>query len=212
MKSFKKANSYSIAFGLIWFFILFCSIISLPSQNLYSDSKSKNTQKLVAAAMHLTSDQVIYDPSYFRLQYPMGDVPADRGVCTDVIIRAYRKIGIDLQERVHVDMKKNFHLYPKNWGLKKPDSNIDHRRVPNLQVYFSRFGRVKRISNNSEDYTPGDIVTWDLGRGIPHIGIVVDRLSRDGKRNLIVHNVGAGQVMEDFLFRYKITGHYNYIH
>jgi len=164
--------------------------------------------RLSEAAIGLTKQHVIYDPSYFRLAYPNGDVPADRGVCTDVVIRAYRKLGIDLQVRVHEDMRVNFNLYPARWSLTKPDQNIDHRRVPNLMVFFGRFGTVKSTSVIPENYVPGDIVCWDLGRGITHIGVVVNRKSLDGKRYLIVHNIGAGQVMEDRLFEWKVIGHY----
>jgi len=168
------------------------------------------SQRLSDAALALTQQGVRYDPGYYRIDYPNGDVPADRGVCTDVIIRAYRKLGIDLQKEVHEDMKANFSLYPKTWGLTTTDTNIDHRRVPNLMKFFERKGKVKPISENPEDYLPGDIVCWNLGGGITHIGIVVDKKSGDGKRPLIVHNIGAGQVLEDCLFSFRITGHYAY--
>ena len=166
--------------------------------------------RLSEAAMALTQTPVTYDGSYFRIAYPNGDVPADKGVCTDVIIRAYRKLNIDLQKEVHEDMRANFSKYPQNWGLKNTDTNIDHRRVPNLMTFFSRHGTVKPVSSNAEDYLPGNIVSWDLGRGIGHIGIVVNKKSDDGERYLIVHNIGAGQVMQDCLFSYPITGHYSY--
>ena len=167
--------------------------------------------QLADSALTLTKQQVRYDASYVRISYPNGDVPANTGVCTDVIVRAYRKLGIDLQKEVHEDMRANFSKYPKNWGLTRPDRNIDHRRVPNLMVFFSRFGTVKKISQNPNDYHPGDIVCWDLnGRGQTHIGIVSKKKSRDGKRNLIIHNVGSGQVLEDCLFKWKIIGHYAY--
>lgn len=165
---------------------------------------------LSQAAIELTKQRVIYDPSYFSIPYPNGDVPADRGVCTDVIIRAYRIIGIDLQKEVHEDMKINFGLYPKNWGLTKTDKNIDHRRVPNLMVYFKRYGKELPITGKADDYKPGDIVCWNLGGGIKHIGLVIDKKSTDGKRPLIVHNIGAGQVIEDCLFNFTIIGHYAY--
>lgn len=175
-------------------------------------SKAQNqfAQKLSDAALSLTKDKVTYDPAYFTLKYPNGDVPADKGVCTDVVIRAYRKLGIDLQKEVHEDMAKNFSKYPKTWGLKKPDTNIDHRRVPNLQVFFTRFGKSKSIETKPELYVPGDIVTWILPGNLTHIGIVVNKKSADGKRYLIVHNIGAGQVIEDCLFKFTITGHYQY--
>jgi len=174
------------------------------------NSQFQPSQKLAIAAIALTKDRVTYDPVYRKIGYPNGDVPTDKGVCTDVIIRAYRKLGIDLQKEVHLDMQKNFSKYPSKWGLKKPDTNIDHRRVPNLQVFFSRFGKVKPVTSDPSDYSPGDIVTWMLPGSLPHIGVVVHRKSKDGKRPLIVHNVGRGQVLEDFLFKYPITGHYTY--
>ncbi|UII74452.1 DUF1287 domain-containing protein [Flagellimonas sp. HMM57] len=162
------------------------------------------------AALELTEQNVTYDPSYFSMDYPNGDVPSDKGVCTDVVIRAYRKLGIDLQKEVHEDMKANFNVYPKIWGLRTTDKNIDHRRVPNLMTYFKREGAEKSISDNASDYLPGDVVCWNLGGAITHIGIVVDKKSSDGKRNLIVHNIGRGQVLEDMLFDFKIIGHYRY--
>lgn len=158
----------------------------------------------------LINDDVIYDPSYFSIDYPNGDVPKNKGVCTDVVIRAYRKVGIDLQLEVHEDMKAHFGKYPNNWGLQSTDRNIDHRRVPNLMTFFERRGEVKGITNNPSDYDPGDIVCWNLGGGITHIGIVIDQKSSDGQQNLIVHNIGSGQVIEDILFDYKIIGHYRY--
>lgn len=166
--------------------------------------------KLFDSAIELTKQKVTYDPSYFSIEYPNGDVPSNKGVCTDVVIRAYRKIGIDLQKLVHEDMKANFSVYPKIWGLKTTDKNIDHRRVPNLMTFFKRKGSEKKISTNAQDYIPGDIVCWNLGGAITHIGIVVNKKSEDGKRNLIVHNIGGGQVLADCLFDYKIIGHYRY--
>ena len=166
--------------------------------------------QLSDSALTLTKQKVIYDPSYFRLDYPNGDVPFNKGVCTDVIIRAYRKVGIDLQQLVHEDMKANFEKYPKNWGLTKPDKNIDHRRVPNLMVYFSRFGKALSTSKNETDYKLGEIVCWDLGNGITHIGIIINKKSTDNKRYLVVHNIGCGQVLADCLFDFKIIGHYEF--
>ena len=167
--------------------------------------------KLSDAAIALTKDHVVYDPSYFTIGYPNGDVPSGKGVCTDVVIRAYRKLGIDLQQKVHEDMKGNFSKYPQRWKLTRPDKNIDHRRVPNLMTFFSRFGEELSISQTAADYKPGDIVCWNLGGAITHIGVVVNKKNADGKRFLIVHNIGGGQVMEDVLFAYKIIGHYRYI-
>jgi hypothetical protein len=167
-------------------------------------------QRLADSALVLTKQNVVYDPSYRVIAYPNGDVPSDKGVCTDVVIRAYRKLGIDLQKLVHEDMKANFNKYPNNWGLKSTDRNIDHRRVPNLMKFFSRHGDVKKITYNPNDYEPGDIVCWDLGKGITHIGIVSKIKSSDKKRYLIVHNIGDGQVLEDCLFEFKIIGHYQF--
>ena len=144
----------------------------------------------------------------FALPYPGGDVPADTGVCTDEVIRAYRAVGIDLQKEVHEDMVANFSAYPRKWGRREPDSNIDHRRVPNLMVFFSRKGESLPITDRAEDYAPGDLVTWDLGGGLTHIGMVVDRKTMFTRRYMIVHNIGAGPKMEDVLFNWKITGHY----
>ncbi len=166
--------------------------------------------QLSDAAIELTRQKVDYDPAYFVIAYPNGDVPQGKGVCTDVIIRAYRKLGVDLQKEVHEDMSGNFHLYPKNWGLKKPDKNIDHRRVPNLMTYFKRHGNSLEISQDPAQYQPGDLVTWDLGKGIAHIGIVINKKSADNTRNQIVHNIGNGQEIADCLFSFKITGHYRY--
>ncbi|MCY0969159.1 DUF1287 domain-containing protein [Chryseobacterium wangxinyae] len=177
---------------------------------VFSNAQNQFAQKLSDAALSLTKDKVTYDPAYYSIKYPNGDVAADKGVCTDVIIRAYRKLGIDLQKEVHEDMKKNFSKYPKKFGLKKPDTNIDHRRVPNLMVFFAKFGKSKSIENNPALYVPGDIVTWLLPGNLTHIGIVVNKKSADGKRYLIVHNIGGGQVIEDCLFKFTITGHYQY--
>jgi uncharacterized protein len=162
------------------------------------------------AALLLTFDKVEYNPSYFSIKYPNGDVPANKGVCTDVIIRAYRKLGIDLQQEVHEDMKIDFDSYPKTWHLKKTDKNIDHRRVPNLMKFFSRHGKSLAVSSVPSDYQPGDIVTWHLGKGVTHIGIVVSKKSLDNKRYLVVHNIGNGQELSDCLFSFTITGHYQF--
>ena len=167
-------------------------------------------QQLADSALTLTHGQVTYDPRYYAIDYPNGDVPKNKGVCTDVLIRAYRKLGIDLQKEVHLDMKANFDLYPDHWGLKTTDKNIDHRRVPNLMTFFERHGEVRPITDLATDYTPGDIVCWNLGGGVTHIGIVANKKSRDGKRPLIIHNIGAGQVAQDCLFDYKIIGHYRF--
>jgi uncharacterized protein YijF (DUF1287 family) len=168
-------------------------------------------RQLADSSILLTFQKVKYDPGYYRIAYPGGDVPADRGVCTDVIIRAYRKMGVDLQKLIHEDMLAHFEEYPHLWGMKKTDSNIDHRRVPNMATFFGRHGTVLKISGNAADYRPGDIVTWDLGGGIPHIGIIINRKNTQGTNFLVVHNIGRGQIMEDCLFRFRITGHYQYM-
>ena len=173
-------------------------------------SQSDFYNRLSDAALSLTQQHVLYDAEYFVIPYPNGDVPADRGVCADVIIRAYRKLGIDLQKEVHEDMKQHFSAYPHLWGLKTTDANIDHRRVPNLMKFFSRKGTVLPITQNPNDYQAGDIVCWNLGGSITHIGIVVNKKSADGLRPLFVHNIGGGQVLADCLFSFKIIGHYRY--
>jgi uncharacterized protein YijF (DUF1287 family) len=168
-------------------------------------------EKLSNAAISIIDKNVVYTPDYVSIKYPNGDVPAKTGVCSDVVIRAYRKLGIDLQKEVHEDMKANFSKYPTKWGLKKTDTNIDHRRVPNLEVFFERKGKKLEVSNNPNDYKTGEIVTWMINGKLPHIGIVTHKKSSDGKRPLLVHNVGGGQVLEDCLFSYDIVGHYKYI-
>jgi uncharacterized protein len=160
---------------------------------------------LVDAARAQIGVTVHYDPAYRSLDYPGGDVPIDRGVCTDVIVRAYRALGVDLQVLVHEDMTAAFAAYPQNWGLTRPDRNIDHRRVPNLAVFFARHSQELTISQRPADYAPGDIVTWRLASGVPHIGIVSDRLSDRGVP-LIIHNIGRGTLEEDVLLAYEITG------
>ena len=204
IKSMRQINPVKLKILIIFILIL------ISSTSIYCQTNKTFAQKLSEEAVELTKVRVVYDPTYRTIDYPNGDVPSNTGVCTDVLIRAYRKLGIDLQKDVHEDMSKNFRLYPKNWGLIKPDRNIDHRRVPNLMVFFSRFGETLAISQNSSDFTTGDIVAWDLGGGLTHIGIVIDQKSSDGKRNLIVHNIGNGQEISDCLFSYTIIGHYKY--
>ncbi|WP_340696697.1 DUF1287 domain-containing protein [Flavobacterium ginsengisoli] len=162
--------------------------------------------------MSIIDPSIDYDPAYFKIDYPNGDVPKNKGVCTDVIIRSYRVLNIDLQKEVHQDMVENFSLYPnlKKWGMTKTDTNIDHRRVPNLEVFFERKGTKLPVTQNAKDYKTGELVTWMINDKLPHIGIVTNKKSADGKRNLIVHNVGGGQVLEDCLFEYKIVGHFKY--
>lgn len=163
---------------------------------------------LVTAARRQIGVTVSYDPAYVRLPYPGGDVPASRGVCTDVVIRALRTQRIDLQQRVHEDMRAHFAKYPQEWGLRGPDSNIDHRRVPNLQTWFERQGWSVPVTSHAADYRAGDLVTWMLPGNLPHIGIVSDRRTMIGGTPLIIHNIGRGTREEDILFDHKITGHY----
>ena len=171
---------------------------------------TKFSQALIQAAITQTSTPVTYDGSYRRIPYPGGDVPANIGVCTDLIVRAYRAAGVDLQARVHEDMRAAFGAYPQLWGLSRADPNIDHRRVPNLQTYFRRRGAQLSIGREAGDYLPGDLVTWILPGNLPHIGLVTDQRSPDGERLLIVHNIGRGPEIEDMLFSYPISGHYRY--
>lgn len=164
---------------------------------------------VVEAAVGRTEKDVRYDPAYVQIGYPMGDVPEGTGACTDVVIRTYRELGIDLQREVHEDMSANFDEYPNLWGLSAPDTNIDHRRVPNLMVFFKRHGEVLPITDDPADFSPGDLVTWDLGRGRTHIGLVTNRISLS-RRPLIAHNVGRGPELQDVLFKWKIVGHFRY--
>ena len=191
----------------LYIFALFFLNYTVNQQNNFE-------RKLADAAIGLTKNEVVYNGKYVSIPYPNGDVPAGQGVCTDVIIRAYRKLGIDLQKEVHEDMKSNFSKYPKIWGLKKTDTNIDHRRVPNLETFFTRKGQKLPVSQKPSDYKTGDLVTWMINDKLPHIGIVTHLKSSpdasERTRPLIVHNVGAGQVLEDCLFSYKIVGHYRY--
>jgi uncharacterized protein YijF (DUF1287 family) len=166
--------------------------------------------ELVTAARRQTFSPVVYDGSYARIPYPMGDVAPDRGVCTDVIIRAYRALGIDLQALVHEDMRRSFAAYPPLWGLVRPDPNIDHRRVPNLQRFFERAGAAVEAPAIASGYLPGDLVTWRLPGNLPHIGMISDRRNAATGTPLVIHNIGAGPVEDDILFSYPLTGHYRY--
>jgi len=193
---------------VLWVVISFCAQIwAQPAPD--ASSRAAFLQRLVSAAIERTHHTVRYDGAYVRLKYPGGDVPGDTGVCTDEIIRAYRAVGVDLQKEVHEDMTANFAVYPRKWHRSSPDSNIDHRRVPNLMVFFARKGETLAITGRTEDYRPGDLVTYDLGGNVPHIGIVVDRKGPSAQY-MIVHNIGQGPRMEDVLFGWKITGHYRY--
>lgn len=190
--------------------VLFSSAETTIKKDTIADDVSAFRKKLSEKARSIIDASVRYTPDYVSIGYPNGDVPAKTGVCTDVVIRSYRKLGIDLQKEVHEDMRAHFSSYPKNWGATKTDTNIDHRRVPNLETFFSRKGKKLPITQNPDDYKTGAIVTWMINDKLPHIGIVTNQLSKDGKRRLIVHNVGGGQVLEDCLFKYTIVGHFVY--
>jgi uncharacterized protein YijF (DUF1287 family) len=201
----------SVGFGLA--LLTLVSSLGIAQTNPADSAARKEfVKKLVAAAEERTHHALRYDPAYVRIPYPGGDVPADTGVCTDEVIRSYRALGVDLQKEVHEDMEQNFSAYPRKWRWLSPhtDTNIDHRRVPNLMVFFGRKGETLATSERAEDYAPGNIVTWDLGGNVPHIGIVVEQKSAASGRFLVVHNIGQGPKMEDVLFRWKITGHYRY--
>jgi uncharacterized protein len=173
-------------------------------------NSSARLKLIIDGAIDQVGKTTSYDPSYQSLDYPNGDVPIETGVCSDVIVRAFRKANTDLQKDLHEDMKSNFSTYPTKWGMSGPDANIDHRRVLNLQTYFERKGKSVGISENSNTYLPGDVVSWDLGGGATHIGMVINVWYKPSQRYLIVHNIGAGTRMEDVLFAWKITGHYRY--
>ena len=187
-----------------WITVILLWMLSMP---LVVNAASLSLPDAARAQIGVT---VGYDPAYRQLAYPGGDVDQSTGVCTDVVIRAFRALGDDLQVRVHEDMRRHFDAYPRLWGLRSTDRNIDHRRVPNLQTFFTRHGRKLAISNRAEDFEPGDIVTWRLSNGLPHIGLVSDRRNRDGVP-LILHNIGAGTQEQDLLFAFEITGHYRYV-
>ena len=194
--------------------VLVLTCAQLIAANVVAGSRdAAMIERLLDAARERTLHTVRYDGRYIRIPYPNGDVPKDIGVCTDVVVRAYRKLGVDLQKLVHEDMRAHFSRYPSKriWGLSRPDPNIDHRRVPNLQVFFKRFGQSLKVTSNPSDYLPGDMVTWVLPGNLPHIGFVSAQRSADGKRPMIIHNIGAGPKIEDMIFDYPITGRYRYI-
>jgi uncharacterized protein len=192
-----------------------CAATAMSAFRQRPQSEESFFHSLVLAAVERTRHTVRYDPAYVPIPYPGGDVPAATGVCTDEVIRSYRAVGIDLQKEVHEDMLAHRAAYPHNWSTRPgngdgTDSNIDHRRVANLMVFFSRRGERLPLLADAHEYRPGDLVTWDLGRGVTHIGIVVDQKSPEPSRYMIVHNIGAGPRMEDVLFHWKILGHYRY--
>ncbi|HRP88635.1 MAG TPA: DUF1287 domain-containing protein [Edaphocola sp.] len=168
----------------------------------------RQPNRLAQAAESIIDPKIVYDPSYFSIPYPNGDVPKEKGVCTDVVIRSLRKLGLDLQKEIHQDMTKNFGAYPNIWGATTTDKNIDHRRVPNQMKYFDRKGYALNITQNPKDYQPGDIVSWKLNNGLLHIGIISNKKEPKAAHFLIVHNIGGGQILEDVLFKWDIIGHY----
>lgn len=209
----RSANDYARHFGPKAGAVLLISAIwgALLADAAARPDRSTFTARLVEAAIERTHHEVRYDPRYVKIPYPGGDVPSNTGVCTDEIIRIYRSVGVDLQKEVYEDMRAHYELYPHKWKWfkRQPDPNIDHRRVPNLIVFFRRKGVALPINRVGSDYLPGDIVTWDLGGGVDHIGIVVDRRGAS-EANMIVHNIGQGPKMEDVLFHWRITGHFRY--
>lgn len=215
------------AFGIL----IFCLFSSLGCEKSFKSSAQKSTfeasekiqkpkiaeiqseavRKMIESAVEQTALTKSYDPKYTVLAYPNGDVAVEKGVCTDVVIRAFRRAGVDLQKEVHEDMRANFAAYPKKWSLKSPDKNIDHRRVPNLETFFTRRGKSLPVTQKAADYKPGDVVSWDLnGKGLTHIGLVPNSYNESTKRYLIIHNIGAGAQFEDVIFDWKITGHFRY--
>jgi len=182
----------------------------LLSVSMVTFGQKSFSERLSDAAIELSKHKVEYDPSYRVIDYPNGDIPENRGMDADVIVRAYRAVGIDLQKEVYEDMKMNFKKYPKQRGQKKPDANIDHRRVTNLIVFLSRRAKIGPITENARDYIPGDLVCWEIKKEVFHIGIVVDVKQPDSDRYMVVHNIGNGQVVTDCLFAFKIIGHYQY--
>jgi uncharacterized protein YijF (DUF1287 family) len=206
--------------------VLVCSLTSCQRQSYFRTSVSAlpspqtlkplprnaptQLQRFVDGAVAQAGVTTGYDPSYVQIKYPGGDVPKETGVCSDVIVRAFRSVGIDLQKEIHEDMTSAWPEYPKKWGLSSPDANIDHRRVPNLRTYLERKGKSLPVTDNKNDYLPGDIVSWDLGGGVDHIGIVTNYWSESEERFYIVHNIGGGTRVENRLFEWKITGHYRF--
>jgi uncharacterized protein YijF (DUF1287 family) len=180
------------------------------AQNLTRQPVSDTPQikQVVDSAIEQIGQTFEYDPSYEKLGYPNGDVPVKRGVCADVVVRGFRKAGVDLQKEVHEDMSRHFNAYPNKWGATKPDSNIDHRRVANLMTYFERQAKSVPITNAPSDYLPGDVVAWELDTHLLHIGVVTDARLKGMRNYLIVHNIGAGARIEDVLMSWKIIGHY----
>jgi uncharacterized protein YijF (DUF1287 family) len=171
---------------------------------------SPQLKQLIEAAVEQSKITTGYDPSWVKISYPGGDVPENTGVCSDVVVRAFRKTGIDLQKEVHEDMTRDWSAYPKRWGANGTDTNIDHRRVLNLMTYFDRQGKALPVTNERADYLPGDVIAWQLSDGVEHIGILTNFWSQPDQHYLVVHNIGSGAKIEDVLLAWKIIGHYRY--
>lgn len=210
---------FSVVLYFLSIFFIGCEFKTLPAPSSLFKEKPEAIQKpkifqnkneeMAWLGLEQIGVTKSYDPSYVKLAYPMGDVPPETGVCADVVVRAFRKMGIDLQQEIHEDMKANFKAYPQKWGLTSPDKNIDHRRVPNIRTWFERQGKSLAVSTRARDFKVGDVVSWDLGNGLVHIGVVSPHLTADGIP-FILHNIGAGAEINDILFSWKITGHYRY--
>jgi len=180
------------------------SVMPLPA------TASPQLKQFLEAAIAQSKVTTGYDPAWVKIKYPNGDVPPETGVCSDVVVRAFRKAGIDLQKEVHEDMQRAWAEYPKRWGARGTDTNIDHRRVLNLMTYFDREGKSLTVTSDRAKYLPGDVVAWELSEGIEHIGILTNLSSESNQNYLIVHNIGAGARIEDVLLSWKIIGHYRY--
>lgn len=215
------AVTRELIFVLLAFSLTGCQVIrssqcavELPDRELAAAIQVKPDatplEKVVAGAIEQTTVTTGYDASYVKIDYPNGDVLPSAGVCADVVVRAFRKAGVDLQKELHEDMEKSFSKYPQKWGARKPDSNIDHRRVPNLMTWLDRLGKAQPVTKDAKDYLPGDVVAWELDNGLPHIGLVSTIKVENADRYAIVHNIGLGARLEDVLFAWKITGHYRY--
>jgi len=203
-------NKRILIVGSIVLPLLYQSCENISGRDVMSYRDTTVHSDLANAAVDIIDNDIVYDASYRLIDYPNGDVPSGTGVCSDVVIRSYRKVGIDLQQLVHEDMSQNFEDYPNKWGLTKPDNNIDHRRVPNLMTFFTRMGVSLPITQDGKDYMPGDVVCWTLGGGTTHTGMVSNIKSHKHEGYQIVHNIGSGQELDDCLFDYKIIGHYRY--
>ncbi len=223
----KLKNSIRLSAFLLLAFVFACqtnvsTIAQQDSPSFFSSSetvekpaldkiKSADIRKVLKSANEQIKTTTSYTQKYYSIKYPNGDVPQNTGACTDVVIRSFRAANVDLQKEVHEDMKANFSKYPKKWGLRRPDTNIDHRRVPNLQTFFKRKGKSLEITQNGKNYKPGDVVSWDLnGKGLTHIGVVSNIWDKNKNRYLIIHNIGSGTELEDVLFEWEITGHFRY--